>query len=273
MRGLIVLILMVGVWLGWIVRSAHIQRDAVAVITNAGGNVAYDWEWSNGNSVVGSNARAPKWLVNLIGVDYFGHVTRVRVLGLWTGTDIVSAHVGRLTQLEKLSMVASALSDTDLAHLKGLTNLTSLELIHSDSLTDSGLPHMKALTNLSELDLSGNKVTGTGLEHLRGLTKLSVLSLRNTEVTDAGLAHLKGLVNLSRLDLGDDLISDSGLLHLHKLTKLSHLDLSRTLVSDAGLVHLKGLTRLSYLNVNSTRVTDAGEIKLKKARPNLRIIR
>jgi hypothetical protein len=36
-RGLIVLVLVIGVGLGWIVRRAHIQRDAVSAITKAGG--------------------------------------------------------------------------------------------------------------------------------------------------------------------------------------------------------------------------------------------
>jgi internalin A len=36
-RGLILLVLVVGVWLGWIIRSARIQREAVAAIQRAGG--------------------------------------------------------------------------------------------------------------------------------------------------------------------------------------------------------------------------------------------
>ena len=32
LRGLAVIVLMVGCWLGWIVRSARIQREAVAMI-------------------------------------------------------------------------------------------------------------------------------------------------------------------------------------------------------------------------------------------------
>ena len=43
-RGLIVIVLVVGAGLGWIVRSARIQRDAVTAIKNAGGWVEYDSE-------------------------------------------------------------------------------------------------------------------------------------------------------------------------------------------------------------------------------------
>jgi hypothetical protein len=41
-RGLIVVVLVIGVGLGWVVRQAHGQRDAVAAILRAGGVVEYD---------------------------------------------------------------------------------------------------------------------------------------------------------------------------------------------------------------------------------------
>jgi hypothetical protein len=47
-RGLIVLALVIAAGLGWVVRQAHIQRDAVAAIKKAGGWVQYDWEWTGG---------------------------------------------------------------------------------------------------------------------------------------------------------------------------------------------------------------------------------
>src|SRR6516165_8790615 len=71
-RGLIVLVLVIGAGLGWIVRQAHIQRDAVAAIKHAGGSVKYDWEY-----VSKGNPWAPRWLVDWLGVDFFGHVTEV----------------------------------------------------------------------------------------------------------------------------------------------------------------------------------------------------
>jgi hypothetical protein len=43
MRGLIVLVLVIGGGLGWVVREAHMQRDAVAAVVKAGGTVLYDW--------------------------------------------------------------------------------------------------------------------------------------------------------------------------------------------------------------------------------------
>jgi hypothetical protein len=63
-RGLIVFVLVIGAGLGWIVREAHIQREAVAAIKKAGGSVRYsweyEWEWRDGNSIEGGEPWAPK---------------------------------------------------------------------------------------------------------------------------------------------------------------------------------------------------------------------
>ncbi len=48
-RDLILLVLVFGASLGWMVRSARIQRDAVAAIESAGGSVYYDWQWTPGD--------------------------------------------------------------------------------------------------------------------------------------------------------------------------------------------------------------------------------
>jgi hypothetical protein len=101
-RGLIVLVLVIGGGLGWLVRSARIQREAVAAIEKARGGVSYDWEWSNGKSIRGGKPSAPQWLVNLIGVDYFGHVTLVVLFDSNTPGDAALDRVGRLTRLEEL---------------------------------------------------------------------------------------------------------------------------------------------------------------------------
>jgi Leucine-rich repeat (LRR) protein len=214
MRGLIVVVLVIGVGLGWIVREAHIQRDAVAAIKKAGGVVRYDWEWRDGNSIPGGEPWAPRWLTDRIGVDYFGRVTRVELISVPSATNTTLAHVGRLTRLQELS-------------------------VESPSVTDAGLEHMKALTELSNLRLRCTHVTDAGLERLKGLTKLSVLDLSDAQVTDAGLVHLKGLTNLSQLYLFGTRVSDAGLTQLKGLTKLQWLNLQITRATHAGMNDLE----------------------------------
>jgi hypothetical protein len=188
-RGLIVVVLVIGGGLGWVIREAHIQRDAVAAIEKAGGWVRYDWEWRNGNSIPGGQPWAPGRLVDLIGVDYFGHVVAV---WFWPslGTDGTLVHVGRLTRLQMLFVSSPSVRGVGLAHLKGLANLSGLDLSGSE-VSDVGLAHLKGLTSLSHLDLSETRVTDAGLTHLKGLTKLSYLGLRGTQVTRAGMNALE----------------------------------------------------------------------------------
>ena len=245
-RGLIVFVIVVGAGLGWIVRQAHIQRDAVAAIRKAGGTVAYNWELDHGKKIPGGRPWGTSRLVEFVGVDFFGHVTDVNLEWSSVPADTVLAEVGRLNRLQELRL-------------------------YGETVTDAGLVHLKGLTNLSFLGLEGAQVTDAGLVHPGGLTKLSELWLEDTQVTDAGLVHLKGLTNLSTLGLAATQVTDAGLVHLKGLTNLSFLRLVGTQVTDAGLVHLKGVTNLKYLHLEDTQVTDAGMSELKRALPNLTI--
>ena len=85
---------------------------------------------------------------------------------------------------------SNAVTDDDLAHLRGLPNLESLE-IHSPDITDAGLEHLKTLTTLKELNLHSTNVTDAGLEHLIGLTGLKTLNLHGTKIKPEGVDKLK----------------------------------------------------------------------------------
>jgi hypothetical protein len=175
-RRLIVVVLVIGAGLGWIVRQAHIQRDAVAAIMQTGGSIRYDWEWKDGNPIPGGKPWAPRWLVDRIGVDYFGHVTAAVSHHMSAATsDAVIAQVGRLTGIQSLNLHDSSISDSGLVHLKGLTNLQVL-LLYRTQVSDAGLVHLKGLTNLSALQLDGTQVTDAGVEELkRALPSLRII--------------------------------------------------------------------------------------------------
>ena len=241
-RGLIVLVLLAGGILGWIVNQAHVQRDAVAAIRRANGNVEYDL---NPNR----SPRWLRWLADRLGIDYVSHVIRVDLVGV--GPDGLATvaeldHVVHLKQIEQLELWESSVNDARLADLEGLTRLRSLGL-HKTRVGDKGLANLKGLPALRLLGLNRSAVTDAGLAHLEDRTDLEALALRETAITDAGLVHLKGLINLKRLFLGG------------------------TQITDAGLVHLRGLKRLQLLEVGNTRVTDTAVRELQRALPNLKI--
>jgi internalin A len=234
-RGLIVFVIVVGAGLGWIVRQAHIQRDAVAAIRKAGGTATYDWEWRDaytaaaikktkgnllydferyfGEKVEGGRPWAPKWLVDVIGADYFGHVAYV---GLYPKVNLETAiQIGRLTRLQELWLNQSSVGDVEIEQFKELRCLVAL-LLRDTQMTDAGLAHLKGLRKLSYLNAGRTRVTDAGLAHLTSLTELKSLGLDHTQVTDAGLAHLRGLAKLSNLDLKGTQVTDGGVKELQQ---------------------------------------------------------
>ena len=91
-RGLIVLVLVIGGSLGCHCAQPRVQRDAVAAIRHAGGEVYYNDD---------THHWAPKWLLDWLGVDFFNHVQIVMISGDWS--DAGMEHVGRLRALEEFN--------------------------------------------------------------------------------------------------------------------------------------------------------------------------
>jgi internalin A len=189
MRGLIVLVLIIGVWLGTLARTARVQSDAVATIQNTRGHVAYEWDVTDGQLTLRGKPRAPTWLVDLIGIDYFGYVTQVHLTFTRAAIEAAMAPIGRLNRLRVLNLRNTPLNDADLASFKRLSSLYYLD-VQFTQVTDAGLVHVKGLNGLRFLNLRGTRVSDAGLVHLKGLTSLKFLVV-GTQVTDAGVDGLK----------------------------------------------------------------------------------
>jgi hypothetical protein len=124
-----------------------------------------------------------------LGLDDQGRVSTVN-LSLQQVTDPQLRHLRGLTELESLDLSGTGIGDSGLAHIKGLTRLKKLKLIHTP-ITDAGLAHLKRLTALEELNLFATNVTDSGLIHLVGLPRLKTLTLNSTKVSDDGVRKLK----------------------------------------------------------------------------------
>src|SRR5215213_10651885 len=116
-RVLMVLVLILGCGLGWVVHRAHIQRDAVAAIERAGGGVMYEWQFKNGIPNPAGKPWVPKWLVDLVGVDYIGNAVYV-ISRTRKTSDAILESVGRLSRLERLDLSDSAVTDAGLVRLE-----------------------------------------------------------------------------------------------------------------------------------------------------------
>ncbi len=121
--------------------------------------------------------------------------------------------------------------------------------------------------------LMDKKITAEHFAPLKELKTLVHLNLRGTETNDDLAANLAGLTSLIRLHLERTRVTDKGLVHLKGLVNLEYLNLYGTEVTDAGLPNLEGMKKLKSLYLWQTKVTDAGVDKLKKALPQVQVIR
>ncbi len=114
-RGLIVLVLFVGVWLGWLVHLRNIISLGL-----------------HDTQVTDAGLPHLKGLGKLRGLD----LSRTHV------TDTGLAHLKGLTSLIELWLADTQVTDAGLAHLKGLNNLSSLGL-NKTRVTDVGVNGLK----------------------------------------------------------------------------------------------------------------------------------
>jgi internalin A len=234
-RSLMVLVLITGGGLGWVIHSAHVQRDAVAAIKRAGGDIAYSWQWSNGSPVFPiPKLPWPDWVRQSLGPDFLDTVTYVRLLGEKCDDDSLRAAC-RLPWLEELTVVNTSVTDASAEDLRQLRNLRSLDL-RLNRITSRPLRHIGEMSELRELTLS--------------------MKLFAIPADDEDMAFLKRLTKLERLNLWSANLNDSWLVYLERLASLKSLQLSDTAMTAEGLDHLKGLPNLTaVLTVNGTRFT------------------
>ena len=212
-RSLLVLVIAVALpfsWLGVEMKKAREQKEAVAAISKAGGDVCY-------NIYCGSSSQIcvpPRsgWLDNVLGDDFqaVSFYNNVKV------TDDALEHFAGLKHVEMLNLTGTKITDVGLEHLKGMKQLEFLELTGTQ-VTNAGLEHLKGLDQLKWLELGDTKITDAGLEYLTALHQLRQLRLDGTQVTDAGLEHLKSLNRLEILDLSNTKVTKAAIKDLKKV--------------------------------------------------------
>jgi hypothetical protein len=243
-RGLLLLVLLVALWLGWAVHKAREQRAAVQAVGKFGGFVRYDWEfvvgpvnvppgnllWKPtwGKLTPGRRPPAPGWLRRALGDEYFQDI----------------AHVSLFVDIE--NSVADATkynigpADDALAKLSTQNRVRTLH-VGGQQVTDKNLAYVGRMTSLEELIVfPGIDISEVGVAHLAGLKNLRILTLTNTMLTDEGLRHLAGLTNLEELWVEGPSFSDAGLAHFRGMTRLKTL----TMIANRNTITSEGRKRL-----------------------------
>ena len=121
-RALMVVVLVLAVGLGWIVHRAQVQREAVAAIVRRVGLSITTSTRQAGRPAGGQPqvaAACPKWLVERLGVDFFGDVICGHARQEGHRRDM--AHVGSAPSSRPWAFrLSDAITDAGVAHLAGL---------------------------------------------------------------------------------------------------------------------------------------------------------
>ena len=104
-------------------------------------------------------------------------------LGGTNGTDSALEHLGRMPQLESITI--------DYFNRPG------------SHVTNQGLAHLSKLKNLSSLVLNSSYISDAGLVHLQGMDHLEQLTLYDTRVTQEGVAQLQKRLPACKIQYGD----------------------------------------------------------------------
>jgi hypothetical protein len=176
------------------------------------------------------------------------------------------AHLAGNTQLERLLMDGTDITDEGMKYLEGMTALKDISL--SAGITDRGLAHVAGLKNLVAISMS-DRITDDGLHHLLGLPKLESIGPLGTGVTGKGLDTLAPLKTLTGIRLFNAPITDDDLDKLLEFPELSYLHLAGTKITDAGLAKVAKIPKLKVLFLPNTAVTKQGIETLEKERPDL----
>ncbi len=279
LRTLLLFVLLVSIGMSWFavkMQQAKKQREAVEVIRRAGGMVIYDYHYGglpkppNYIDMSGKQASGPAWLRRVLGDDFFNKATVVFLARAQNPQECLD-RLKDLPHLQKLDLINNQITDAELEHLEGMTELQNLIL--GDQITDAGLKRIVGLKRLEEFGFTSKRITDAGLECLERLKQLRTLYLNRTQTGDAGLKHLAGLSHLDHLFLDGTQVTDAGLEYLGGLSELKQLSLYDTRITDAGLEHLRTLEQLDALSLSGSKVTDKGVKKLQQALPNCKITR
>ena len=92
-RGLMILVLVLGGGIGWVAQRTKIQRNAVRGISVAGG-VRYNWQYVSEKYDPKASPPGPKWLRDIVGPDLLDTVVLANLLGPDVD-DRVMSHVVR----------------------------------------------------------------------------------------------------------------------------------------------------------------------------------
>ena len=282
LRGLMILVLLLGGVAGWVANTIRTRREAIAVVKAAGGGVTFDYMRQEvgtnpqGRPIYRKEPDAPAILRRWLGDELFQRVQAVSFFKPMTPESL--AAVARFDRLENLYLSTRGIGD-GLRSLRGSRHLKLIALA-GPGVTDTQLADLAQISSLRELSVGHTQrstlpglpanqspATDAGFAALANLPHLESLSISNCpELTDSGLANL--ITRLPPLRL----LAVTGLpaltatlpaLAMHH-PNLELLGLDHTGVTDDDLKAVEELRKLNSIHMQGTRITDAGLVHLRR---------
>ena len=185
-------------------------------------------------------------------------------------------------------------TDSDLALLSDLPDITDLHIEHCSGVTPTGLAPLRGLRRMEVLYLKEFFIGDEGLAPLQSMRQLRELWVEHTGISDTSAAWIAQNVGLTHLDLDGNDISDAalgplstlehlevlvlrdtkitsrGLAAIAHMPRLKHLYLMKTSVDDSGLKQLESLPHLLSLDIRLTQVTEEGRARFHQVKPDCR---
>ena len=163
---------------------------------------------------------------------------RLRKLRLWNAYKVSGRAIGKIMQLQQVTLSGCFLTDKDLMFIGQMPNLVSLNIEGNPWITGEGVAH---LCNMTHLAADRCCLNDDDLMAFAGLLRLTMLEFDCQKILGHGLLHLQH-VKWLRLWSNVTIVKLKHLLHLPKLCTLSVPRLSIEFGGIFGEFHDRGIT-------------------------------
>ncbi len=158
-------------------------------------------------------------------------------------------HLGHITDLETVNIIATKLNDEWIGPLANLTHTKALRFTNNGKLSDAGLAKLAGLKQLESFAFIGTQMQGHAFAKFDGWTNLKSSSFRGSSIDDEGLSLLcEKFPNYESISLAHAKFTDAGAANFAKLTKLKGLEIGTHNATPKTLEYLAKLP-LEYLQL------------------------
>ena len=172
--------------MGWLIPRAQKQKRAVEWVRSHGGQVFYRFQTDQDcEPVSGTSPPGPKFLRDLIGIDYFASVDVV-----YLNKQPVS-DLSQIEPLSRLRLLQLSNHDGELADISSLANLANLESLYLAHYPIADISSLRALKRLRSFTAFATDISDIAV--LGSLPRLEEVSLRNCQISDDDILRLQDL--------------------------------------------------------------------------------